>query len=69
MVNFSNPVINNDVNTVVHPGGTVNFVEVSDDDPVFTGYCGAVRISYTKLLLTYTYLVHSQVHSTPQYPN
>jgi hypothetical protein len=30
--------------TVVHPGGTVNFVEVTDDDKVFVGYCTAVRI-------------------------
>ena len=31
--------------TVVHPGGTVNFVEVTDDDKVFTGYCTAVCIT------------------------
>jgi len=30
--------------TVVHPGGTVNFVEVTDDDKVFIGYCTAVCI-------------------------
>jgi hypothetical protein len=28
--------------SVIHPGGTVNFVEVTDDDKVFTGYCTAV---------------------------
>lgn len=52
-MNFSNPVINNDVNSVVHPGGTVNLVEVSDDDPVFVGYCSSVSAQSGSVALGY----------------
>ena len=38
----SNTAINN--LTVIHPGGTVNFVEITDDDRLFVGYC--TKVSY-----------------------
>ncbi|KAF8155387.1 hypothetical protein B0H34DRAFT_859808 [Crassisporium funariophilum] len=49
--------INN--HTVIHPAGTVNFIEITDDDKLFVGYCSTPSIIHPNLFELTAFRTHA----------